>query len=42
MGARVLCMKTIFQAPACFRRKADSNQFWFTVPEASAILPLLT
>jgi hypothetical protein len=41
-GTRVLCMKTIFQTPACFWRKADSSQFWFTVPEASEMLPLLT
>lgn len=26
-GTRVLCMKTIFQIPACFCRKADSNHF---------------
>jgi hypothetical protein len=32
MGMRVLCMKTIFQAPACFWRKADSSQFWLTMP----------
>jgi hypothetical protein len=42
MRAGVLCMKTIFQAPACFCRKANSNQFWFTAPEASVMLPLLT
>jgi len=41
-GTRVLCMKTIFQMPACFCRKADSNHFWLVVPEASVILPLLT
>jgi hypothetical protein len=28
----VLCMKTIFQMPACFWRKADSSHFWLTVP----------
>lgn len=32
-------MKTIFQAPACFWRKADSSQFSLTVPEASVTLP---
>src|SRR5258708_33641583 len=26
-GTRVLCMKTIFQMPACFWRKADSSHF---------------
>jgi hypothetical protein len=40
MGTRVLCMKTIFQTPACFSRKADSSQLRFTVPEASVMLPL--
>jgi hypothetical protein len=40
-GTRVLCMKTIFQLPACFCKKADSNHCWFTVPEASVILPRL-
>jgi hypothetical protein len=35
-------MNTIFQVPACFSKKADSNQFWSTVPEASVMLPLLT
>jgi hypothetical protein len=39
MGTRVLCMKTIFQVPDCFSKKADSSQFWFTVPEASVMLP---
>jgi hypothetical protein len=28
--------------PACFSRKADSHHFWFIVPEASVMLPLLT
>jgi hypothetical protein len=32
-------MKTIFQVPDCFSKKADSSQFWFTVPEASVMLP---
>jgi len=41
MGTRVLCMKMIFQFPACFSRKADSNHFWFVVPEASVMLPSL-
>jgi hypothetical protein len=39
MGTRVLCMKTIFQLPARFSRKADSSQFCFAVPEASVMLP---
>jgi hypothetical protein len=39
MVTRVLCMKTIFHTPACFWRKADSSQFWFTVPAASPMLP---
>jgi hypothetical protein len=42
MGTRVLCMKRIFHVPACFSKKADSNQFCLTVPEASVMLPLLT
>src|SRR5882762_11403718 len=40
-GARVLCMKMTFQVPACFSRKADSNQFWLVVPDASVMLPSL-
>jgi hypothetical protein len=31
-------MKTIFQLPACFCKKADSTHCWFTVPEASVML----
>jgi hypothetical protein len=38
-GTRALCMKTIFQMPPCFWRKADSSHFWLTVPEASVMLP---
>jgi hypothetical protein len=40
-GTRVLCMKMTFQVPACFSRKADSNQFWLVVPDASVMLPSL-
>jgi hypothetical protein len=28
--------------PACLSKKADSNYWWFTRPEASAMLPSLT
>jgi hypothetical protein len=34
-------MKMTFQVPACFSRKADSNQFWLVVPDASVMLPSL-
>jgi hypothetical protein len=35
-------MKTIFQIPDCFWRKADSCHFWLTVPESLLMLPWLT
>ena len=36
MGTRVLCMKTIFQLPARFSRKADSSQLRNIVGESGS------